>query len=468
MLKRFFSYYKPHKKLFISDMMASFMISLLGITYPIITRNMLNVAIPQKNLQLIFTYGISLSAIYFVRMLLRFFVQYYGHIMGVKIQANMRLDMFNKLQTLPFSFYDENETGRIMSRMTNDLMDISELAHHGPEHILISGFMIFGSFFYLYSIEPTLTAIIYACIPILLFFSLYFKDRMREAFTETKKDIAVINASLESSISGIRVTKAFTNSKKEEEKFNVGNKKFVSSRSTAYKAMAQFSSTTSFITDIFNVVVLSAGGYFLCVGKITAADYSAFIISVNLFINPLTMLIEFVEQYQNGVTGFKRFLEIMDEPSEKENPDVIDVKGFEGEISFDDVSFSYNDSNDILENVSFDIKKGERAAFVGPSGGGKTTICHLIPHFYNIATGSIKIDGIDIKNISLDSLRKNIGIVQQDIYLFNGSIKENILYGRLNATDEEVIEAAKRANIHEYIMSLPNQYETNIGERGIK
>ena len=468
MLKKFISYYKPHKLIFSLDMISSFMISLLAILYPVITRTMLNTAIPQKNIRMIVIFAAALIACYILRMLLKFFVQYYGHVMGVKIQAQMRLDMFRKLENLPFSYYDEHETGKIMSRMINDLQDISELAHHGPENLLITTFMIFGSFFYLFSIEKTLTLIIFACVPVLLLASFYFKSKMRAAFAQTKVDVAEVNAAIQSSIAGIRVTKAFTNGEKEEEKFTLGNKKYVKSRSRAYKAMAEFFSTTSFVTDMFNVIVLLAGGIFIAKGRINAADYSAFIISVNLFINPLTQLINFVEQFQNGIAGFARFLEIMEEPCEEEKENAKILKNAEGKLSFKDVSFAYNENSEILDNVSFDLKAGEKVAFVGSSGGGKTTICHLIPRFYNTTSGSIEIDGIDIKDVTLDSLRKNIGIVQQDVYLFNGTIKENILYGRLNATDEEVIEASKKANIHDYILSLPNGYETNIGERGIK
>ncbi len=468
MLKKFITYYKPHKLVFSLDMISSFMISLLAILYPVITRKMMNTAIPQKNIKMIFIFACVLVLCYVLRMLLKFFVQYYGHVMGVKIQAQMRLDMFRKLEKLPFSYYDEHETGKIMSRMINDLQDISELAHHGPENILITTFMVFGSFFYLFSIEKSLTLIIFACIPILLWASFYFKAKMRTAFAQTKVDVAEVNAAIQSSIAGIRVTKAFTNGEKEEEKFTAGNKKYILSRSKAYKSMAEFFSTTSFVTDMFNVIVLLAGGIFISNGKINAADYSAFIISVNLFINPLTQLINFVEQFQNGVAGFARFLEIMDEPCEQEKENAKDFGNIEGKLSFKNVSFSYNENSEILDDVSFELKAGEKVAFVGSSGGGKTTICHLIPRFYNATSGCIEIDGTDIEDVSLESLRKNIGIVQQDVYLFNGTIKENILYGRLDATDEEVIEASKKANIHDYILSLPDGYETNIGERGIK
>ena len=468
MLKRFISYYKPHLRLFTLDMLASLVISLTGIIYPIITRRMLNDLIPNREYRLIVIFGIGLLAVYLVRMGLNYFVQYYGHVMGVKMQAQMRSDMFRRLEELPYSFYDSHETGKIMSRMTNDLMDISELAHHGPENLLISGITIITSFCYLISINVPLTHIVFACVPLLVIISLSLRVKMRDAFKKSRESVAEINAALESSISGIRVTKAFTNSEKETEKFEVGNGKFVSSRSAAYKAMGQFHSGTSFVTDIFNVVVLIAGGLFLYNNKISFGDYSTFIVSIGIFVTPVMTLINFMEQYQNGVTGFERFVEIMDAKPEKDSDGAKDAGKLSGDIALSHVSYSYDGAKEVLRDVSLKINKGETFALVGPSGGGKTTICHLIPHFYDVTNGKILLDGKEIHSLTMESVRRNIGIVQQDIYLFNASVRENILYGRLDATDEEVMEAAKRANIHEYILSLPEGYETKIGERGVK
>lgn len=468
MLKRFIAYYKPHKKIFALDMLASFFVSVIGIVYPMITRKMLNTFIPDKNYRMIVIAGAGLFGIYFVRMLLNYFIQYYGHMMGVHMQTQMRSDMFRQLEKLPYSFFDNHETGKIMSRMTNDLMDISELAHHGPENLIISTISVITSFAYLSSINIYLTLIIFACVPFLIVISVLLRKKMRRAFLEGRQSIAQINASLESSISGIRVTKAFCNAEKEEEKFEVGNVSFTEARRKAYKAMGQFHSATSFVTDVFNVVVLIAGGLFLYNGIIELGDYSAFIVSVSMFITPVMTLINFMEQYQNGVTGFERFLEIMDSAPEQDGEGATDAGKIEGHIEFRDVSYAYDGEKEVLDHVSLDIGKGKKFALVGPSGGGKTTICHLIPRFYAPTSGEILIDGREIHTLTMDSLRRNIGIVQQDIYLFNASVKDNILYGRLDASDEEVVEAAKRADIHDYIMTLENGYDTVIGERGVR
>ena len=480
MLKRFIAYYKPHKKIFFMDMGASLLVALVGILYPMITREMLNHFIPNEQYKLIIAFGACLLGLYIVKMLLNYFIQYYGHVMGVRMQAHMRSDMFDHLERLPYRFYDSHETGKIMSRMTNDLMDISELAHHGPENLLISGISIIVSFIYLATINLWLTLIIFACIPLLGIIAAILRRRMRRAFQKSRQSIAQINASLESSISGIRVTKAFTNADKEKEKFEAGNRAFVAARREAYKAMGQFHAATAMVTDVFNVVVLIAGGLFLYSGYIEKlGDYTAFITSVGLFITPVMTLINFTEQYQNGVTGFERFAEIMDEPPEGDAPDAVDIGRVEGDIELRNVTFGYGtpsaeadegaaDAPPVLNHVDLKIKKGQTFALVGPSGGGKTTICHLIPRFYDCEEGDIFIDGHELRTVTRESVRRNIGIVQQDIYLFNASIRDNILYGRLDATEEEVIEAAKRANIHDYIMSLEHGYDTCIGERGVR
>ncbi len=470
MLKRFVSYYKPHKKMLALDMIAALFISLIGMVYPIVTNKMLNVYIPEKMYSTIVIAGIVVLVLYVIRMLLRYFVQYYGHVIGVKMQSQMRIDLFNHLQKLPYKFYDNNETGKIMTRITSDLFEVCELAHHGPENILISTVMIVLSFLYLATINFSLTLIVFACVPVLFFVTAHYRKAMKTAFGERRKSNAVINASVESSITGIRVTKAYTNAKKEMDKFKVGDKEFVDSSKMAYDAMAKFHSSTTFITDVFNVIILIAGGLFLYAGKISFGDYSTFIVSVNLFINPVTTLIGFMEQFQNGVSGFKRFVEIIEEEPEKDSPDAKDLEKAQGTIEFKNVSYSYDVTKEVLHNVNMKIEKGKKLALVGPSGGGKTTICHLLPGFYKLGddNGQILIDGKDLRNLTLESVRKNIGIVQQDVFLFAGTIKDNILYGRPDASDDEVIEAAKKANIHDYIMTLKNGYDTEIGERGVK
>ena len=447
---------------------ASLLVALSGIVYPVVTRTMLNDLIPNRQYRMIVIYGLTLLVIYLVRMWLNFFIQYKGHMMGTQMQAAMRSDLFTHLEKLPFSFFDQHETGKIMSRMTTDLFDITELAHHGPENLIIASISVVVSFAYLMSINVMLSIIVFLVVPFLIGISNYMRTRMRSAFTRSRQATAVINASLENSISGIRVTKAFTNAAKETEKFEHGNTLFKEASRDAYKAMGQFHSGTTFITDIFNVVILIAGGLFLYDGKITFADYSAFIVSINLFLGPVNTLIRFMEQYQSGVAGFERFVEVLDMKPEMDRDGAKNVPRLQGEIEFDDVTFAYDGEHDVLKNIDMKIKPGQTFALVGPSGGGKTTICHLIPHFYQVEKGRILLDGMDIRDITLESLRRNIGIVQQDIYLFNASIRDNILYGRLDATEEEVIEAAKRANIHDYIMTLDEGYDTVIGERGVR
>ena len=486
MLKRFISYYKPYKGMFALDMTASLLIAVIGMVYPILTNRILRNIVPDSTLEetrkitLIIILGAILVTCYFIRMGLRYFVQYYGHVIGVKMQADMRREMFTKLEKLPFSYYDEHETGKIMSRMTNDLMDVSELAHHGPENFFICGISLILSLTYLFYLNWIFALVILGCVPLLIIITLIVRKRMRDAFMETRKNVAEINGALESSISGIRVTKAFTNQDKELEKFEVGNKNYVKSRSYAYKAMGIYSSTTTFVTDLFNVALLVGGGILAAYGMLDIPEYVTFVVSVSLFISPLTTLINFVEQYQNGVTGFRRFVEIVDEKEEKTKENAKAYDTLRGEIEFHDVSFGYHNKDykdeleyqeekkEVLSHVSFKLDVGKTIALVGPSGGGKTTICHLIPNFYQCTEGYISIDGIPINEITFDSLRRNIGIVQQDVFLFNGSIKDNILYGKLDATMDEVILAAKRANIHDYITSLEHGYDTEIGERGVR
>ena len=470
MFKRFVHYYKNHKLVFTLDMIASFLIAITGIGYPIITRLMLNDWIFREDIKYIIIGGAFLVGLYFIRMGLRFFVQYYGHVMGVRMQGEMRSDLFKKLQKLPYSYFDNHETGVIMSTMTNDLFEISELAHHGPENLFIASFTAIGAFTYLMIIDWILGLILLAVIPILFFLTWFFRRRFRSAMRRSKKAIASINARLESSISGVRVTKAFTNEEIEKERFEVANEEYIEARRQVFSSMGKYFAISQFVTDFFNVLILVMGGIFLYkgIGSFNYGDYSAFIVSVGLFINPINQLIMFMEQFESASAGFIRFINLLDQDEETIYNGSKVCLSVEGDLIFDHVYFRYEENNEVLNDVSFHLQKGKTLALVGPSGGGKTTICHLIPRFYFLNEGHIYIDNIDICEYTLNSLRDKIGIVQQDVFLFGGSIKSNILYGRPNASDEEILEAAKRANILDFINSLPNGWDTEIGERGVR
>lgn len=467
---RFVSYYKPHKGTFALDMLCSLIFSISGLFYPIVSQRILRESIPNGILSEVLILCSVLLGIYILRAGMNYYVNYYGHVMGVKMQANMRSDLFAHLEKLPYSFYDNNETGQLMTRMTNDLFDVSELAHHGPENLFITTFVTLGSFVYLCTISWKLALIVFAFLPFLFIIAFACKRNMSKAFRKSREEIGNINATLENSIAGIRVTKAYANAEYEQAKFEKDNGNYVKARSKAYKAMGTFSSSMNFVTQVYNVIVLLAGALF-CIYDADNFDYVdlvAFMLSINLFISPIQTLIQFFEQLQDGVTGFKRFIAIMDMPIEKESPTAHDVKRLDGDIVFKDVNFAYNDDKEVLKDINLTIKNGKMYAFVGASGGGKTTLCHLIPKFYPLENGTISINGESIENIKNDSLRKNIGIVQQDVFLFTGTFKENIAYGKEGATDEEIIEAAKRADIHDYISSLPDGYDAQIGERGVK
>ncbi|MCQ2792770.1 MAG: ABC transporter ATP-binding protein/permease [Bacilli bacterium] len=474
MFKRFISYYRPHKALFILDMTASLLIAVIGLGYPIITRHMLSTWVPEHDVKMIIIASFSLLGIYMARALLRYFTQYYGHVMGVRIQFTMREELFTKLQRLPFSYYDEHETGTILSTMTNDLFEISELAHHGPENILIASFTILGSLIYLILINWILGLTLILMIPILIFVTYYFKKKFHVNGRKSREATAVLNARTANSIEGIRVTKAFTNQKLEEEKFAETNRDFLRVRTDLFISMGTYFSISQFIADFFNVLVILFGGlllYYYGVSQSQLADYSAFVVSISLFITPVNQLTNFMEQYESAASGFERFINVIDEVEETINDGHEILKTISGEIEFSHVTFCYQKNRKILDDVSFKIKKGQTLALVGPSGGGKTTICHLIPRFYflnEMCSGAIYIDGRNINDFTLESLRKNIGIVQQDVYLFAGTIKENIRYGKPDATDEEIYEAAKKADIYYYVEALPEKWDTNIGERGSK
>ncbi|MDU6428390.1 MAG: ABC transporter ATP-binding protein [Clostridium perfringens] len=468
MLKRFIHYYKPYKKLFILDLLAAFLVSACDLFYPMITRNIINDVIPNRQIKLLFVFAIVLTLIFLIKAGLNYFMQYWGHVVGVRMQADMRRDLFDKLQDMPNKYFDNNKTGVIMSRIINDLLDISELAHHGPEDLFISLVMLVGSFIILCTINVPLTIITFAIIPFLLFYTIHKRNKMKKAFKETRVKTGEVNATIENSISGVRVTKSFGNKAYEMEKFDKSNGIFKKAREHAYKAMAEYFSGMFFLVDMLELIVLIAAGYFTYLGKINIGDFAAYLLYIKMFLQPIRKLINFNEMFQNGMSGFERYEEIMNEENEKEIPNAKKLKDVKGKITIKDVTFRYDNKESILENFNLDIEAGKMVALVGPSGGGKTTICNLIPRFYDYESGQIFIDDVDISTVTLKSLRENIGIVQQDVFLFTGTIKENIMYGNPNATDEEVIEAAKNACLHDFIMGLEDGYDTFIGERGVK
>lgn len=467
MLKKFVSYYKPYKKLFFLDLFVATISALCDLFYPMITREIANNSIPNREIRAIGLFAGVLLVIYLIKMLCAYFMQYWGHLVGVGMQADMRRDIYKHLQNLPIRYFDNNQTGSIMSRIVNDLQDISELAHHGPEDLFISFFMIIGAFAMLIRINIQLTLIIFCLLPLILLYSMFQRKRLLAVFMKTREKTGDINARLQNSISGIRVSKAFVINENERERFEKDNQKFVEAKSKSYKIMAEYTAGVGFLTDLLDYVVLIFGGLFTYWGKIGIGDFLAYLLYIKIFTQPIKRLIAFVEQFQNGMSGFKRFMELIGEEEEGDKVDAIDMGKVEGEIDLQNVSFDHEDKS-VLKNISLKISKGKMLALVGPSGGGKTTLCNLIPRFYNIKSGDIKIDGKSIYDVKLESLRKNIGIVQQDVFLFTGTIKENILVGNSEATDEEVMIAAKKANIHDLIMEMPEGYNTYVGERGVK
>ena len=467
MVKKFISYYKPYKKLFLLDMLTALIAAICDLIYPYMTKELINISIPNKNLRMIIVFAIVLIIIFLIKALCTYFMQYWGHVVGVRMQGDMRRDVFTHLQKLPNTYFDNNKTGDIMSKIVNDLIEISELAHHGPEDLFISLVMLFGSFFILIRINIALTLIIFAFIPIIVIFTLRQRRKMAKAFLNTRVETGFVNSTLENSISGIKVSKAFVSRDYEVNKFEEGNSKFKKASEASYKVMAQYFSGAEFYLNLLNYVVLIAGGIFTLYGKINIGDFMAYVLYIKLFTDPIRRLINFMEQYQSGMTGFKRFMDTLNVEAEKDKKDAKDLSNINGNIEFNDIHFSYENKK-ILEGISLNIEAGKTVALVGPSGGGKTTFCNLIPRFYDVESGDILIDGNSIYDVKLDSLRKNIGIVQQEVFLFTGTIKENILYGNMNATDEEVIEACKLANIHDFIMQQKDGYDTYIGERGVK
>ena len=468
-LKIFFSYYKPHLKLFIADMICAFMIAAIDVAFPMFSRYALDILIPNGNLRIFTFFIIILGGGYFLRWICNWFVNYWGHIFGNRIEQDMRRDVFSHLEKLPFSFYDTNRTGKIMARATTDLFEITELAHHGPEDFFIAILTIFGSFFLLLKIRWELAIIVIISMPIILFIVIFSRRNLSKTSKKVKETTAEINANLESSISGIRVTKGFVNEELENKNFDAMNKKYSHAKRIRFKYMAFFHSNIELCNNLLSLLVLAAGGYFIMKGKMTLPDLVAANLFIASFTAPIRKLTNFVEQFSTGMAGFSRFLEIMQtEPEEPDSPDAVEILASRGNISFEHVNFSYANNIQVLSDINFTVKSGEKFALVGSSGGGKSTICNLIPRFYEISEGQILLDGINIKKIKRNSLRNQIGIVQQDVFLFAGSVRENIAYAKPNATEQEIILAAKRAEIHDDIMNMPDGYETIVGERGIK
>jgi ATP-binding cassette subfamily B protein len=451
-------------------MVFAFLISIFDLVFPMFSRNIVNVIIPEGRMDLLVKWTIIMALLFILRYISYYIVAYWGHVLGVYIESNMRKDLFSHLQTLPFSYYDNTKTGHIMSRLVNDLRDITELAHHGPEDLFISVVMLVGSFILLIKVEWRLTLIIFAFIPIMIWFAISKRSKMENSFRQVRVKIANVNAQLENSISGVRVSKSFTNEDFEIEKFDEGNNQYKEARKSSYKVMAEFIAGMGFMSNILNLLAISVGGYFVYRDLINTGDLIAYMLYVNFFMQPIRRLTDFMQQYQDGMTGFERFMEVMNiEPDIVDKEDAIELTDVKGNIKFKDVSFSYTNGEDrVLSNLNLDIEAGKTVAIVGPSGAGKTTLCHLIPRFYDINKGEILIDDKDIKDIKLKSLRKNIGLVQQDVFLFTGTIMDNISYGDPTKSGEEIIEAAKKARIHDFIMTLPNGYDTYIGEKGVK
>ena len=472
-LRRFFAYYKPHLGLFVLDLACATVVAAVDVAFPLVTQYILRTLLPEMVLDnaLVHTFVVLICCLilaYLIRAVLQFIIGFWGHRLGTFIEADMRRDIFTHIQTLPFSFYDRIRTGKLLSRITNDLFDVTELAHHGPEDVLISTLTILGAFIAMFTIEWRIALCLLILLPAILYFVMHTRLKMRRTSRVVKERMAEINADIESSISGARTAKAFANEPYEIKKFERGNKNFLTAKKDYYKIMATFNSGTEFFLAMFNVAVLACGGYLIYRKQLDTVTLITFTLYISTFTSPIKRLAAFAEQYMMGMAGFTRFLEIMDtRPAIEDKPDALDLKGVKGNIAFSHVSFAYDEGRQVLQDVNLSIPAGRTLALVGPSGGGKTTLCHLLLRFYDIREGSITIDGHDIRDVTMRSLRENVGIVQQDVFLFADSILENIRYGRLDATDVEVVEAAKRAHIHEEIMTFPDGYATNVGERGM-
>ena len=468
MLKKFFSYYKPHWKLFAADLVCAVLIAAVDLIFPLASRYAMQTMLPDKAYTAFFTLILLLVGAYVLRAGFQYFVGYWGHTLGVRMETDMRRDLFRHLQKLSFRFYDRHRTGHLMSRVVSDLFEVVELAHHGPEDLFISLITLIGAFVILLGIQWQLALLVFALVPLILLFTISRRRRMSSASRRVKERTAGINADIESSISGVRVAKAFNNEAYEIQKFEEGNNRYRGSKSEFYREMGIFTAGMDFLTSIMNVAVIAFGGFIIMQGRLDYVDLMTFTLYVGTFLQPIRRLSTFVEQYTVGMAGFRRFQELMAvEPDITDQPGAVELTDVKGDVRFENVSFSYDEGVRVLSGVNLHIPAGRTLALVGPSGGGKSTLCHLIPRFYEVSGGRITIDGKDIHEVTLASLRASVGIVQQEVLLFAGTIMENIRYGRIGASDEEVMEAARQAEIHEDILAMPNGYQTYVGERGI-
>ena len=472
-LKKFIHYYGPYKTVFFIDLLCAAIISLVDLAYPQILRSATKTLFTQDKaiiLQALPWIAIGLFMMYVIQSFCKYYVSCQGHIMGAKMERDMRQELFEHYEELSFSYYSQNNSGQMMSKLVSDLFDISEFAHHGPENLFISLVKIVGSFIFLFLINKKLALPLIVLVILMFLFSFRQNQKMQRTFMENRKKIGDVNASLQDTLSGIRVVQSFTNEEIEKEKFQKSNHAFLVSKKDNYRCMGEFMSSNLFFQGMMYLVTLVYGGYLIANNEMSAADLAMYALYIGIFISPIQILVELMEMMQKGLSGFRRFLDVMEtEPEIQDAPDAVELKDVKGRVCYEDVSFHYSDDETtVLSHVSIAIPAGKSVALVGPSGGGKTTICSLLPRFYDVTGGRVTVDGQDIRSLTLKSLRSQIGVVQQDVYLFSGSIRDNIAYGKPDATEEEIIEAAKCANIHDFIMELPDQYDTFVGERGAR
>ena len=472
-LKKFIHYYGPYKTVFFIDLLCAAIISLVDLAYPQILRSATKTLFTQDKaiiLQALPWIAIGLFMMYVIQSFCKYYVSCQGHIMGAKMERDMRQQLFEHYEELSFSYYSQNNSGQMMSKLVSDLFDISEFAHHGPENLFISLVKIVGSFIFLFLINKKLALPLIVLVILMFLFSFRQNQKMQRTFMDNRKKIGDVNASLQDTLSGIRVVQSFTNEEIEKNKFQKSNHAFLVSKKDNYRCMGEFMSSNLFFQGMMYLVTLVYGGYLIANNEMSAADLAMYALYIGIFISPIQILVELMEMMQKGLSGFRRFLDVMEtEPEIKDAPDAVELKDVKGRVCYEDVSFHYSDDEaTVLSHVSIEIPAGKSVALVGPSGGGKTTICSLLPRFYDVTDGRITVDGQDVRSLTLKSLRSQIGVVQQDVYLFSGSIRDNIAYGKPDATEEEIIEAAKCANIHDFIMELPDQYDTFVGERGAR